>query len=94
MHETISKDQAQLLKQLQRRIIVVPDRDRAGLSIIDAAVEHKFEVSIPEWPKDIKDVNDAVIHFGVAETLRQIHQCAERSKIKIEMAKKRLMRTV
>ena len=94
MHETISKDQAQLLKQLQRRIIVVPDQDRAGLSIIDAAVEHKFEVSIPEWPEDIKDVNDAVVRFGVAQTLQQIHQHAERSKIKIEMAKKRLMRTV
>ena len=94
MHETISKDQAQLLKQLQRRIIVVPDQDRAGLGIIDAAVEHKFEVSIPEWPEDIKDVNDAVVRFGVAQTLQQIHQHAERSKIKIEMAKKRLMRTV
>jgi hypothetical protein len=94
MHETISKDQAQLLKQLQRRIIVVPDQDRAGLSIIDAAVEHKFEVSIPEWPEDVKDVNDAVVRFGVAETLQQIHQNAEHSKIKIEMARKRLMRTI
>ena len=94
MHETISKDQAQLLKQLKRRIIVVPDQDRAGLSIIDAAVEHKFEVSIPEWPKDVKDVNDAVVRFGVAQTLQQIHQHAERSKIKIEMAKKRLQRTL
>ena len=94
MHETISKDQAQLLKQLKRRIIVVPDQDRAGLSIIDAAVEHKFEVSIPEWPEDIKDVNDAVVRFGVAQTLQQIHQHAERSKIKIEMAKKRLQRTL
>lgn len=94
MHETISKDQAQVLKQLQRRIIVVPDRDKAGLSIIDAALEHKFEVSIPEWPEDVKDVNDAVIRFGVAETLQQIHAHAERSKIKIEMARKRLMRTV
>ena len=94
MHETISKDQAQLLKQLQRRIIVVPDQDRAGLSIIDAAVEHKFEVSIPEWPEDVKDVNDAVVRFGVAHTLQQIHQNAERSKIKIEMAKKRLQRKI
>jgi hypothetical protein len=92
MHETISKDQAQLLKQLQRRIIVVPDQDRAGLGIIDAAVEHKFEVSIPEWPEDVKDVNDAVVRFGVAHTLQQIHQNAERSKIKIEMFKKRLQR--
>jgi|TARA_R110002073_G_scaffold40236_2_gene114036 hypothetical protein len=94
MHETISKEQAQLLKQLKRRIIVVPDQDRAGLSIIDAAVEHKFEVSIPEWPEDVKDVNDAVVRFGVAHTLQQIHQNAERSKIKIEMAKKRLQRTL
>ena len=94
MHETISKDQAQLLKQLQRRIIVVPDQDRAGLGIIDAAVEHKFEVSIPEWPEDIKDVNDAVVRFGVAQTLQQIHQNAERSKIKIEMFKKRLQRKI
>ena len=92
MHETISKEQAQLLKQLKRRIIVVPDQDRAGLSIIDAAVEHKFEVSIPEWPEDVKDVNDAVVRFGVAHTLQQIHQNAERSKIKIEMFKKRLQR--
>jgi 5S rRNA maturation endonuclease (ribonuclease M5) len=94
MHETISKEQAQLLKQLKRRIIVVPDQDRAGLSIIDAAVEHKFEVSIPEWPEDVKDVNDAVVQFGVAHTLQQIHQNAERSKIKIEMFKKRLERKI
>jgi 5S rRNA maturation endonuclease (ribonuclease M5) len=94
MHETISKEQAQLLKQLKRRIIVVPDQDRAGLSIIDAAVEHKFEVSIPERPEDVKDVNDAVVQFGVAHTLQQIHQNAERSKIKIEMFKKRLERKI
>jgi len=94
MHETISKDQAQLLKQLQRRIIVVPDQDRAGLNIIDAADEHKFEVSIPEWPEDVKDVNDAVVRFGVAEALQQIYNSAERSKIKIEMAKKRLIRSI
>ena len=92
MHETISKEQAQLLKQLKRRIIVVPDQDRAGLSIIDAAVEHKFEVSIPEWPEDVKDVNDAVVKYGVVTTLLHIHNNAETSKIKIEMFKKRLQR--
>ena len=42
----------------------------------------------------MKDVNDAVVRFGVAETLQQIHQSAERSKIKIEMARKRLARIV
>jgi len=92
MHDTISSQQAQLLKQLKRKIIVVPDQDKAGLSIIDAAIEHRFAVSIPEWPDDVKDVNDAVVKYGVASTLLQIHKNAETSKIKIEMYKKRLQR--
>ena len=94
MHETISKDQAQLLIHLKRKIIVVPDQDRAGLNMIEAALEYRFAVSIPEWPEDVKDVNDAVVRFGVAETLKQIHTSAESSRIKIEMAKKRLMRSL
>ena len=92
MHDTISSQQAQLLKQLKRKIIVVPDQDKAGLSIIDAAIEHRFAVSIPKWPNDVKDVNDAVVKYGVASTLLQIHKNAETSKIKIEMYKKRLQR--
>ena len=94
MHDTISPQQAQLLKQLKRKIIVVPDQDKAGLSIIDAAIEHRFAVSIPEWPNDVKDVNDAVVKYGVASTLLQIHKNAETSKIKIEMYKKRLQRKI
>ena len=94
MHDTISPQQAQLLKQLKRKIIVVPDQDKAGLSIIDAAIEHRFAVSIPEWPDDVKDVNDAVVKYGVASTLLQIHKNAETSKIKIEMFKKRLQRKI
>ena len=89
MHETISKDQAQLLKQLQRRIIVVPDQDRAGLSIIDAAVEHKFEVSIPEWPEDVKDVNDAILKYGRMFTLHTIVSYAEESELKIKLRSKK-----
>jgi hypothetical protein len=92
MHDTISPQQAQLLKQLKRKIIVVPDQDKAGLNIIDAAIENRFAVSIPEWPDDVKDVNDAVIKYGIVDTLMQIHRNAETSKIKIEMYKKRLQR--
>jgi len=92
MHDTISPQQAQLLKQLKRKIIVVPDQDKAGLSIIDAAIEHRFAVSIPEWPDDVKDVNDAVVKYGIVDTLMQIHNNAETSKIKIEMYKIRLQR--
>jgi len=92
MHDEISPHQVQMLKQLKRRIIVVPDQDKAGLRLIDHAVENKFEVSIPEWPGDVKDVNDAVVKYGVVTTLLHIHNNAETSKIKIEMFKKRLQR--
>ena len=94
MHDEISPQQVQMLKQLKRRIIVVPDQDKAGLRLIDRAVENKFEVSIPDWPDDVKDVNDAVVKYGVTSTLLQIHKNAEKSKIKIEMFKKRLQRKI
>jgi len=92
MHDTISPQQVALLKQLKRKIIVVPDQDRAGLGIIDVAIENRFAVSMPEWPDDVKDVNDAVVKYGIVDTLMQIHNNAETSKIKIEMYKKRLQR--
>jgi len=94
MHDTISPQQIALLKQLKRKIIVVPDQDRAGLGIIDVAIENRFAVSMPEWPDDVKDVNDAVVKYGIVDTLMQIHNNAETSKIKIEMFKKRLQRKI
>jgi nitrogen fixation protein len=94
MHDTISKAQIQLLKQLHRRIIVVPDQDKTGINIVDVALENGFEVSIPDWPDNVKDVNDSVQMYGVVNTLLQIHEFAEKSRIKIEMARKKLQRKI
>ena len=94
MHNTISMDQARLLAQLNKRIIVVPDRDKAGLEIIDRALELGYSVSLPNWEDDIKDVNDAVIRYGRFPTLLSILQSATMNKIKLEMTRKRIVKRI
>lgn len=88
----ISDEQAQLLKRLQRQIIVVPDQDAAGLSICDRALELGYQISLPVWADDIKDVNDAVVRYGKLPTLLSILQNATSSKIIVEMKRKKLTR--
>jgi len=90
LHNKISKDQAALIKQQHRQVIVVPDRDSAGLNMIDSAVEHGFGVSTPEWPPGCKDINDAVCAQGTTATVLGIVKNAVYSRIKIEMAKKQM----
>lgn len=92
MHNTISEAQARLIRNLGKEIIVVPDQDKAGLELIDRAVELGWAVSIPDWGEDVKDVNDAVVKFGKLTTLLTIMQAKETSKIKIELRKKQLIK--
>jgi len=95
MHATISDQQADLISRLRREIIVVPDHDKAGLSMIDRALELGWSVSIPnEWPEGCKDINDAVRKLGKVATLITIIKNAEHNRIKIEMSRKRLRRKV
>jgi hypothetical protein len=89
MHNTISDAQARLIRTLDRAVTVVPDQDRAGLELIDRAVELGWAVSIPDWP-DCKDANDAVRKYGRLATLLTIMQARETSRVKIELRKKQL----
>ena len=92
LHNTINEDQALLLSTLNKRIIVVPDRDKTGLEICDRALELGYQVSLPEWDNNIKDINDAVIKYGKLPTLLSILQSATNSKIKIEMRRKQIVK--
>jgi hypothetical protein len=94
MHDDISNEQAQLIASLNKQIIVVPDRDKAGLKICDRALELGYSVSLPNWESDIKDVNDAVVRYGKLPTLLSILQSATMSKIKIEMQRKKIEKTI
>lgn len=92
LHAEINDAQVRLIRSLGREVIVVPDHDEAGMKLVDRAVELGWSVSMPEWPADIKDVNDAVIRWGRLGTLLTIIQSKETSKIKIELRKKQLLK--
>jgi DNA primase len=92
LHNDINAEQAQLINSLERDIIVVPDQDRPGITLIDRAVELGWAVSIPEWPQGVKDINDAVINLGQLGTLLTILEAKETSRIKIEIHKKWLIK--
>jgi len=94
LHADINDRQAQLIRGLGKAITVVPDRDAAGLKLIDRALELGWAVSLPEWPSHCKDVNDAVQEFGVLVTVLTIMQARETSRIKIELRKKQLAKQV
>jgi hypothetical protein len=92
LHADINDAQVRLIRSLGRDVIVVPDQDEPGMRLVDRAVELGWAVSMPEWPKDVKDVNDAVIRWGKLATLITIMQAKETSRIKIELRKKQLVK--
>jgi hypothetical protein len=92
LHADVNDAQVRLIRSLNREIIVVPDQDEAGMKLVDRAVELGWAVSIPEWPKGCKDVNDAVIQLGRVGTLLTILEHKETSRIKIEMKRKNLVK--
>jgi hypothetical protein len=92
LHADINEAQSRLIRSLGREVIVVPDQDEAGMRLVDRAIELGWSVSMPEWPADVKDVNDAVIRWGKLATLITIMQARETSKIKIELRKKALVK--
>ena len=89
LHQEINPQQAKLIRNLGRKVIVVPDQDASGMTMVDQAIELGWSVSMPEWP-DCKDVNDAVIKYGKLTTLLQIMQARETSKVKIELRKRQI----
>jgi hypothetical protein len=92
LHADINEAQARLIRSLGRDVVVVPDQDEAGMRLVDRAVELGWSVSIPDWPADVKDVNDAVIRWGRLATVITIMQARETSRIKIELRKKQLVK--
>jgi hypothetical protein len=92
LHADVNDAQARLIRSLDREIIVVPDQDEPGMRLVDRAVELGWSVSMPDWPADVKDINDAVIRWGKLATLITIMQARETSRIKIELRKKQLVK--
>ena len=77
-----------MIDSLNRKVIVVPDRDRPGEKLINQAIEFGWNVAFPEWDNDITDVADAVLKYGRLFTIQSILNSTESSKLKIDLKRK------
>jgi len=85
-----SEQQADIIDSLGREVIVVPDTDRAGARLVDAAIEYGWSVSFPIWQQDCKDIGAAVEQYGKLFVLKSILAARETSRLKIELRRKKL----
>jgi len=90
LSNSVSVEQADLIEDLGKKVIVVPDRNHTGFPLIDAAMEYGWSVSFPEWDPDVKDAGDAVERYGKLFTLKTIISNVLSSKLKIELHKRRI----
>lgn len=89
MSADIMEQQALFINRLNRRVILVPDRDAAGSRTVEAAIQHNWEVSMPpNWDHTIKDVQDAVKKYGKLYTLYSIIQAADKYEARIKVKAK------
>ena len=85
----IKDSQNWLLKQLNKEVVLVPDRDKAGLLTLEQALDYGWSVSMPDWPDGVKDVNDAIIKLGRLATLYKIAHAKEANPLKIQLKAKK-----
>lgn len=85
----INDQQSMLLNRLNKDIIIVPDKDKAGSKLVEQAIELNWGVSMPNWPEGVNDIGDAVAHYGRVATLHAIVSAAETSPLKIRLRAKK-----
>ena len=84
----INQAQHLLINQLQREVIVVPDRDQASKKLISSALSYNYSLSFPSWDDDVKDINDARKKYGKLQTLTMILDAVCTSEVKIKLKEK------
>lgn len=85
LSNSISKLQSNLIKTLDKQVIVCPDNDSSGSLLIKDAIENNWGVYFPLWDDNIKDVREAVNQYGKLQVLNDIIANAEFNKIKVEI---------
>jgi hypothetical protein len=84
----ISQQQAHIINQLGKEVIVIPDQDQAGLMLIKQAIDYDWSVAFPNWSEDVKDCADAVKKYGKLFVIVDAIKTSQHGAIRLEMAKK------
>lgn len=96
-----SEKQADVIDNLGKEVIVVPDFDVQkksngkkvwpGGTLVDRAIEYGWDVSFPVWHEQVKDVNEAVQRYGKLFVLKTILDGKEHNKLKIQLFKRKIL---
>lgn len=83
--DKISDTQCRWLNQLQKKIVVVADRENRGGALVNAALTYGWYVSFPKWFDDIKDAADASRQYGQLFTVWSILDSMTNDRFKINV---------
>ena len=90
----IKDQQALLINSLNKNVILIPDRDKAGSKLIEQAIDLNWSVSLPNWNDNINDIGDCVKKYGRLYTLYSIVSSAESNKLKIQLGEKKWLKNL
>lgn len=83
----INDDQANIIDNLQKRVILLADADSAGMKAVNTAIDRGWSVAFPEWD-NCKDASDALMKYGRLFTVRSILDSAVKNPTKIKVLAK------
>ena len=90
----IAQQQAHIINQLGKEVIVIPDQDKAGLMLIKQAIDYDWAVAFPTWDADVKDVADAVQRYGKLFVIVDAIKTATTNPAKIEIEKRKMLNRI
>lgn len=79
LSNSLTVEQIKKLKNSNKNIIIVPDRDEAGRKLVEDAIDNGFSVSFPDWGDDIKDAEESARKNGVLWTIEEIIRKSKKS---------------
>jgi len=94
MHNEVGDAQAEIINDLQKKIIIVPDLDVSGLakrdnSLIDTAIDNGWSVSFPLWKE--KDINAAYVNYGPLFVVKHLLDQSTNNTTTIRLKQKLLL---
>jgi len=81
----INQHKIDVINRLQKHVIVCPDRDKSGWSLVKAAIDNDWSVSYPKWDVEIKDAAEASKKYGRLLTTHSIIASAVHGRENIEL---------
>jgi hypothetical protein len=90
----ISDQQARIINNIGKQVIVIPDQDKAGTFLIDQAKELGWSIAFPTWEDSIKDCADAVQKYGKLFVVVDAIKTATVNPAKIEIEKRKMLNNI